>query len=301
MVNANKTSRIYRTRRAHARGLSWRAALVAASLLAPVPLAAMSPDALAGRLATASPPKVVDVRANHEFETAHIPGSINVPFEVLALRQLPPFKEVVVVVDGRGRIDPDVAAAVLQERLRDTRVEVLDGGFAAWDDGRRPTTHRAGFSPEAFPAITYQSLVAGREPDLVLVDLRRTDQASVSAPGAGTAAAREPDPIAALAKKLPGARVAGDPFAPRMEAAATRTAVDSEGAPLAAPAASVPPLLVLIDNNDGRAQEVARKLIASGNRRFVILTGGIEAVRLEGRSLMERTGGALGVEGGDKP
>jgi 3-mercaptopyruvate sulfurtransferase SseA len=43
-------------------------------------------------------------------------------------------------------------------------------------------------------------------------------------------------------------------------------------------------LFVLIDDGDGTAEEAAHRLKAAGIRRVVILAGGEEALRTEGRS-----------------
>jgi len=294
-----------------------------------LPLGAIQPEALAERLGQAKPPRIIDVRATHEFEIAHIPGALNIPLEVLSRRTLPPLGEVVVVADGQGVVDPAAAVAILNAKPGIT-ADVLEGGLAAWESGQRPSTRASGLSQESLPGITYQQLLNGKESNLVLVDLRAAEVSASSlqvspatrsvASSTVTAitpvnnAALGPDPIANLAGKLRGARVAGDPFAPpdTLSAVAAVSTVKGQSAPpsvkAATPAAAstptaapvtipagVAPLLVLIDQGDGRAQETARRLLASGNRRFVILSGGVEAVRLEGHSMVERTGGAVNL------
>ena len=280
-------------------------------------LPAIEPDALAQRLGQAAPPRIIDVRATHDFEIAHIPGALNIPLEVLARRTLPPLGAVLVVADGQGAVDPAAAASIL--RARDgIQADVLEGGFAAWESSQRPSTRRAGLSLESLPAITYQQLLVGKEAAVVLVDLRAPviTAAPSSAQAARQAAtntptlAGAPDPLANLAGKLHGARLAGDPFAASKNAVSaaalpngkvtTNAAATTTAAPVGV-ASGVAPLLVLIDQNDGRAQEVARMLLASGNRRFVILSGGVDAVRLEGHSMIERTGGTINLGGGTTP
>lgn len=305
----------------------------------PLVVSAIESETLARRLNEASPPRVLDVRPTHEFEIAHIPGALNIPLEVLSRRTLPPLGEVIVVADGQGAVDPAAAAALLRQR-DGIQVDILEGGFAAWESSQRSSTRRSGLSLEALPALTYDQLVAGKEADVVLVDLRQpvaaitVTPAAKAAPQLKTAVAAAPaattpttDPIATLAGKLRGARVAGDPFAnpagraggggdagtlsavaaapagklaTRASSNAVATTPTTTSPTQAAGAGGVAPLLVLIDENDGKAQETARRLLASGNRRFVILSGGVEAVRMEGRSLVERTGGTVKL-GGSTP
>jgi rhodanese-related sulfurtransferase len=85
-------------------------------------------------LDSAEPPRLIDVRTPGEFETAHIPGSYNVPLDVLREHR-----------DEIGRhLDHDVVlicrsgqrAAQADETLRTAglvNVHVLDGGMSAWE------------------------------------------------------------------------------------------------------------------------------------------------------------------------
>lgn len=269
-----------------------------------VPGRAITPDALALRLQQAAPPVLIDLRPTHDFQVAHIPGALNIPVATIAGRKLPPFQHVVLIGDGRGAIDVATAAEALVAKTG-AAADILDGGFAAWEDSRRASTRKSGFNSESLPMATYAQVVEG-EANVVLVDLRTS---SVPALGAAKKARAEKvdvigaDPLDRLASKLPGARRVTDPFATENRGKgktvrSTASSTPDPGGSVASTAeAGVSPLLVLIDNNDGRAQEVARRLIAQGNRRFVILAGGAEALALEGRSLVVRTGGSINVGG----
>src|SRR6478735_4912768 len=89
---------------------------------------------LSDRLASASPPRVLDVRTPGEFETAHISGAYNVPLDLLRehrdeiIRHL---DEDVVLVCRSGQ-----RAAKAEETLREAglgNVHILDGGIIAWE------------------------------------------------------------------------------------------------------------------------------------------------------------------------
>ncbi len=89
---------------------------------------------LSDRLASASPPRVLDVRTPGEFETAHIAGAYNVPLDLLRehrdeiIRHL---DEDVVLVCRSGQ-----RAAKAEETLRNAglaNVHILDGGITAWE------------------------------------------------------------------------------------------------------------------------------------------------------------------------
>ncbi|KPM57338.1 sulfurtransferase [Frankia sp. R43] len=84
-------------------------------------------------MATAQPPRLVDVRTPGEFETAHIPGSHNVPLDLLRthLSDLRThLDDHVVLVCGSGQraaaAAADLAAAGVASPL------VLTGGLGAW-------------------------------------------------------------------------------------------------------------------------------------------------------------------------
>jgi rhodanese-related sulfurtransferase len=110
--------------------------------------AKISPTELDQLLDSSKPPRVVDVRTPAEFETAHIPGSFNVPLDVLREHQseiADHLTEDVVLVCKSGQ-----RAATAQELLRSGRVlengfiasegngSAVDRGTQRWDLERRP-------------------------------------------------------------------------------------------------------------------------------------------------------------------
>lgn len=96
----------------------------------------VDPDALRRQIAGSDPVTLIDVRSPAEFETAHIPGAVNVPLnlledhtEALAAR-LPEASENIVLVCQSG-----VRAGQAKQRLAGAGVasaRVLDGGIVAY-------------------------------------------------------------------------------------------------------------------------------------------------------------------------
>jgi len=82
--------------------------------------------------------RILDVRTPAEFESAHIPGSYNVPLDTLAEHadELARHLDEPLLLVCRSGNRADRAC----ERLAASgmpNLHVLDGGIAAWDDGRR--------------------------------------------------------------------------------------------------------------------------------------------------------------------
>ncbi|MFY1599604.1 rhodanese-like domain-containing protein [Micromonospora sp. WMMD737] len=101
-------------------------------MTAPVPATIDSAD-LNRLLASPTPPRVLDVRTPGEFETVHMPGSYNVPLDLLREHRdeiLSHVDEDVVLVCRSGQ-----RAAQAEETLRRaglSNVHILDGGITAW-------------------------------------------------------------------------------------------------------------------------------------------------------------------------
>lgn len=222
----------------------------------------------------------VDVRSTVAFKIGHIPGAINVPAALVPHKQLPPLGRVVVYDDGQGGDAAKTAASALNLKPG-TTAEVLDGGFPAWEMSQAATTKEGGMKPEMLPMITYDRLKKVQGDDVVLVDLRKTPAVATGKAAAKEAAA----PFTDLSAEFPSARLTTSPF--QIPAVAKKTA---------SPATAAPPLLVLIDNGDGSAQEAARALKANGNTRFVILAGGEEILARKGESGLQRSGTTITVQ-----
>ncbi|PFG45066.1 rhodanese-related sulfurtransferase [Georgenia soli] len=93
----------------------------------------LDPDALAERLSSAAPPRLIDVRTPAEFETVHIPGAYNVPLDTLKehreeiARHL---DEDVVLVCRSGQRATQAKEALATAGL--PNLHLLDGGMQAW-------------------------------------------------------------------------------------------------------------------------------------------------------------------------
>lgn len=199
------------------------------------------------QMAGGTPVTVVDIRSPAAFAQEHIPGAINVPALLCPLKQLPPLGKVVVCGDGLGREDVAAAAAALSAKPG-LQVEILDGGFAGWQNAQALTTRGAGFHRESFNYISYDQLKSVKPAGVVLYDLRQ--------------------PAPASSAKLTDLNVEF----PSLKRATSRT--DAVKSAAVQPAAGASSLMVLIDNGDGTAELEARRLKLGGNHNYVILAGG---------------------------
>ena len=229
---------------------------------------------LQAQLAKGEKPTVIDIRSPERFAQGHIPGAINVPASLWPHKRLPPLGRVVVCGEGLGRNDA-AAAAALGAKPGIT-AEILEGGFAAWESAHAPDTRKQGLSAEALNYVSYAELKAASANDVVLVDLRRPAapvHAVSSAPSATTN-----QPLTDLAQEFPGAR--------RVQLGRVGTIANANPGG----GSGTPPLLVLIDSGDGSAQAIARRLKASGVRRYAILAGGELTLARHGQPGLQRTG-----------
>jgi rhodanese-related sulfurtransferase len=96
--------------------------------------ATIDPQDLHLLLASAAPPRVLDVRTPGEFETVHMPGSYNVPLDILREHRDEIVKHLdqhVVLVCRSGQ-----RAAQAEETLRNAglaNVHILDSGITGWE------------------------------------------------------------------------------------------------------------------------------------------------------------------------
>jgi len=106
----------------------------------------LSAATAAERLAGASPPRLVDVRAPAEREHKRIPGSISVPLNHLVelAAELPRDRPLLVHCAGGYR--SSIAASLLQQRGFD--VDEIAGGLTAWEQAGLPLEEGA---EPAFP------------------------------------------------------------------------------------------------------------------------------------------------------
>lgn len=214
---------------------------------------------------------VIDVRSTPQFQQDHIPGAINVPAQLCPQKHLPPLGKVVVYDAGLGLTQPDSAAAALAAKPGIT-VEILEGGFAAWEASQAVTTRGAGMKSEKYNYISYADLKGAKPDEILLVDLRETP-AAASKTSPSTVQTNQP--LTDLSLEFPNLRQKKATSGLRSLAQTTK----QDGAP---------PLLVLIDNGDGKAQKMAQELKAQGVKRYTILAGGELILARHGQAGLER-------------
>lgn len=91
---------------------------------------------LEARLEAGDPPRIVDIRSPSEFERGHIPGSENVPFDVLptAIHQFDGDRDVVTVCPhGQASIQAARLIKSYEGVSSDASVDSLAGGIEAWE------------------------------------------------------------------------------------------------------------------------------------------------------------------------
>jgi rhodanese-related sulfurtransferase len=216
---------------------------------------------------------LIDVRIPTSFAQGHLPGAINIPASLCSQKRLPPLGRVVVYDDGLGRQGSgslQAAAGALAQKPGIT-VDILEGGFAAWEAAHGLTTRGRGIHHETLNYITYAQLKANNPSEVVLVDLRKTPAPPSSSSPQALASAAEPPTD--LGREFPGMAVAKS---------AADKALNSGG--------GTPSLIVLIDSADGSAEAAARLLKAGGSRRYAILAGGELSLARKGQAGLQRSG-----------
>jgi rhodanese-related sulfurtransferase len=95
---------------------------------------------LAQRIEAGSPPFVLDVRSPQEYAQGHIPGAVNIPYDVLSARVselgLTKSEEIVVLCQVGRRAQ--LAESTLRE-IGFTNVRDLEGHWQAWQAARLPS------------------------------------------------------------------------------------------------------------------------------------------------------------------
>jgi rhodanese-related sulfurtransferase len=246
-----------------ARWIGWAGKLALCGSLA-LPAEAITVAALQHDLAAGDKVTIIDVRQPSVFTKGHIPGAINIPAALCPLKNLPPLGKVTVYGEGlgpRAAADLQTAVTALAGKPGIT-VDVLEGGYAAWQSAHGLTTIGRGMKPEEFNYISYAELKAAGPDVVVLVDLRRLTKAVLN---------NSPQ-LTDLGREFPGRRVTASALA--------QTQSNSGAAPL----------LVLIDSADGSAEATARLFKAKGLHRYAILIGGELAIARKGKPGLERSG-----------
>jgi len=247
------------------------------------------PHTLDERLVRGDRITLIDIRPTVDYAEGHIPGAINIPAGGVASRRLPPIGEVVVYGDGLARTDAEAAVAELNEKPGIRAVALL-GGLAAWESAGLATTAPTGIVRQEAHVITYQQLIAANQRELLLVDLR----AEGGRRGIGGSSQGPTN----LKQLLPAARV-HRPAAAGQERG--QSIYHAARDPVLRGANPSEKLLVLIDDGDGIANDLAETLRGQGNRRVVVLVGGEEILRRGGRSGLGRTGATFTIDANAVP
>jgi hydroxyacylglutathione hydrolase len=97
----------------------------------------LSPEVAAERLASASPPVLVDVRSSAERDKTHIPGGLHIPLNRLVehIGDLPKGRPLLVHCAGGYR--SAIAASMLQKQGFE-QVSEIAGGISAWEKAGLP-------------------------------------------------------------------------------------------------------------------------------------------------------------------
>ncbi|GGK95892.1 sulfurtransferase [Planomonospora parontospora subsp. parontospora] len=125
--------------------------------------AALDAAALRGLLESGEAPRLIDVRTPGEFETAHIPGSYNVPLDLLREHRAElraHLDEQVVLICRSGQRAASAEQALTAAGLPNLRV--LSGGITAWQAAGAPVaTGRPRWELERQVRLVAGSIVLG--------------------------------------------------------------------------------------------------------------------------------------------
>lgn len=233
---------------------------------------------------------LIDVRNNKDYSQGHIPGAINLPARLIAIKQLPLLGQVVVYGDDQ-EADLTLEALTAMSNKPGISAEILEGGLGRWEALNFPITRDRGMEKEHIPYIVYHRLlgIARHNPDLVLVDLRksriRKETTSLNASSAEQKRDAAPDAEGRfdLISMFPGVRILdlSSEIVPDQERGAAR--LFSRAPELVRAKKDHRDFYVLIDNGDGSAEDLARSMRAAGVKRIAILPGGEKTLLRKGQ------------------
>jgi glyoxylase-like metal-dependent hydrolase (beta-lactamase superfamily II)/rhodanese-related sulfurtransferase len=99
------------------------------------------PPDLAGRLATAQPPLVLDVRKQDEWNAGHLAGALHVPLNRLVERLADVPRDRPLVVHCRSGYRSSIAASLLAHHgFPAAKLADLSGGILKWTEAKQPVT-----------------------------------------------------------------------------------------------------------------------------------------------------------------
>lgn len=234
---------------------------------------------------------IIDVRGNSAYEEAHIPGAINIPAHLCPVKRLPPLGKVIVYGEGIN-MDSTLEAIDSLNKKPGIHAQMLEGGIEGWEAFNNPTTRESGMVEEKLAYISYQQMqTALKNQDAVIVDLRRAkkETASKGRSRKGLPEGIDQDTLTDLSAEFPEARVIYSPFEEGTGEKVKDFSDDTPTAPrLKRQQSSGSGFYILIDNGDGAAEDMARRMKASGIRSFAILAGGEEILKRKGNPGLER-------------
>ncbi len=228
---------------------------------------------------------IIDIRDRNLYQAGHIRGAIHISGNIIARKPLPPVGKVVVCGDG-VHIDLTTKAVDALNNKKGIQAESLQGGFAAWNSLNMLKTQKQGIVRQEMHYITYRELQQALESNknMVLVDIRAFRKKTKNVPMDESKV--KMSNIAAL---FPGVEIIKPEVAPqRFNSKKQRIAVSSF-------LKNQNTVYVIIDNGDGKAEEVARQLAGASIQQNLILLGGELILRRAGQagSVNEITGQKL--------
>jgi len=210
------------------------------------PAFAITPHMLNEWIDNQKPVTIIDIRSTDQYQQSHIPGAINIPALICSSKKLPQLGTVVVYSDGLDSKTDNQAINALNQK-KGIQAELLIGGRSAWVANHYSVTGKAGMAREHLPYITYlqfEKMIASPS-NITLLDIREPSQQKKNLN------------VTDLHKQYPDIRTIHSPFGHDQ-----KKSTNTE------------PLMVLIDNADGRSEKMAHQMKAAGIQRFVILAGG---------------------------
>lgn len=237
-------------------------------------LHAATPEQLDGLLKSNAKVTVIDLRATDEYQHSHITGAINIPHRLIAEKRLPPLGKVVVYCDGLGSTYTAECVAALNAKPG-IQAEALEGGYAAWRTFTNVTADERVLSREQPRTITYEELKATQGQEVVLVDVR-SQKIPAGRQRVNLNNFRQRD--------LPKSGVLSNPDAGLKAIKGKRSRFSG-----------APSLFVIVDDDQQTAIKTAERMKNMGYHRVVVLAGGEDIIRREGKTGLSRQGGALPI------
>lgn len=222
---------------------------------------AITPAELQDRIDADEDMTLIDVRNNAVYLKGHIYNAINIPARIIAGKRLPPIGTVIVYGDGIDE-EPVAQAAEQLNGKAGISAEVLEGGYTAWLGNDGLVVQPSGMASADIRQVTYKQLqrmsLYGK--GVVLVDLRMAADQEIL--DEHFPSLRVYDPIS----------VQGDDLVPGDFGTEVVADIPKRNRSV----------LILIDDGNGYAEDVAQKLHAAGARRVAVLIGGELALETRG-------------------